>query len=287
MRKAEADRGKLKLDQAALYAKYPTPEVTFEGEPLLLAPGAAATIHLTGHFPAGTAFLFDDDAVQVTHEKASGTGWEAQIKVAASALPSDVRVAVIAPVSGADQSVQVLRIRGMYQLDLKFADGWTAHVVPRELDKDSGNLTCDAEFKRPGDPKSPQKRSLTLRMNDGAFNGRLDANEEDQAVYAAMSEKLVAAMTPDPSTMKKIEEFAAKAGACKTEACMNKAREELTALSEAQEKKSAAAAASVGKLAAYQCASFDVAGTLNELTGKATCSGDVVLAITGSGKLVK
>ncbi|MGZ6141900.1 MAG: hypothetical protein ACXWLM_01120, partial [Myxococcales bacterium] len=145
---AESQRKKLGLDDKKLYAQYPTPELTFDGEPVKLACGGTGTLHITARVPKGTAFLLNDDDVQIVDQKATADGWQAKVKVSPTAAPRDVSVHAIAPVSGAERDLRVATVGGKYALDLRFEDGWTAHFADGSLSwkKGSEARTTQAEL---------------------------------------------------------------------------------------------------------------------------------------------
>jgi hypothetical protein len=177
----------LNLDDAKLYAQYPTPEVSFEGEAPVAACGQTITLEVKTRAPKGTALLFASDDVAVLDEKTTGAGWKAKVKIQPAATPSLVTLHAIAPVSGAEQSISALKIRGRYTLELKFEDGWSARFETENADPGSGVLEGKLAFKKGG-----ESRSLPARVDPGerGLRVRWQRSDEEAAVESETAQKL-------------------------------------------------------------------------------------------------
>ena len=201
---ATAQRKKLGLDdraqRPALYAKYPTPEVTFEGEAPKLGCGASAPVQLKGSWPKGTLFVVDNDGAALSEIKDDGHTFRALLKTAAVAIGS-VQLTAISPVSGADRSTRAADIRARYELELKFEDGWTAHFTPSEADPSSGQLQGQLQWKK-GDKTresaaqaDPDTNQLKLKIAPGPetqavmadFSAKVDEDPGDNGTAAAQA----------------------------------------------------------------------------------------------------
>ena len=270
---AEAQRKKLGLDDQKLYARYPTPEITFEGEPTKLSCGETGTLRLAAKVPAGTAFLLNDDDVQVVEQKTTADGWQAKVKVAAAAAPRDVNVHAIAPVSGAEQSMRIATVGGKYQLDLRFEDGWTARFADGSLSWKKGGeaRTTQAEL-------APQGSGLGLRW--ARSQEEIDAQQKAVAKLqgAGGQEEMQRAMQRIQTCMAKPE--------AERVPCIQSVQKQNDADIAAMNKKVQKAqdeAEALRPTAAWACSDLRLEASAGALTGVATCAPkDHKMKVTGT-----
>jgi hypothetical protein len=289
---AEARAQQKKLGFAAndmrekLYAQYPTPEVTFEGDPQRVSCGDTASLKLTGKWPKGTTFLFNDDDVQILEEKSGAGTYQAKFRVGQNAAPTAVAVHAIAPVSGAQLSTNALAVRARYDLDLKFDDGWTAHFTTEQASADSGQLNGTASWQKGGEKRQlravvePQDNSRLLFRTALTEEEEKLSEEETEAVRAAASELDMGKMTGRVETcMKKPDPVRS--------ACIEEAEKKSSAEAEAVKKKIDAQKAKFdarAPKAAWTCHNMELRAAAGALSGKATCGrfSDRELKVTGT-----
>lgn len=269
-RDAEAQRKKLNLPPAKLYAQYPTPEVSLQGEVPQVACGGAATVRLTGKAPRGTAFLLSDDEVQIVEQKVLPDGWQASVKVAANASPRDVNVHAIAPVTLAEGSQRVLRISGRYALDFKFDDGWTAHFATTAAD--GTQLTGDLAWKKGGEARTTQAQ---VDWSDGSLRLRWQRSQEEIDAQNAAAEKLQGLGGADAieKAMGRAQECLKKAEPARTSCLAAAEKQNDVELQALRKKMDALAAEGEAKLprAAWGCTEAQLASAGGVLSGTATC----------------
>jgi hypothetical protein len=273
---AAAQRQKLGLDndREKLYAKYPTPEFDFDGDPIPLTCGGSSPINVSGKFPAGTAFLVNDDDVEIIGAKTDSDGWHAKLKAAPNAAPSTVNLHAVAPVSGAERSMRIAQVSGKYEMDLKFDDGWTAHFAGDAL-----------AWKKGGETRS-------TRAEMDADSGHIRLRWEQSPEAAAAQEKQVEAMKSAYSgnemqeAMKKMQGCMQKADPGR-QTCMeavNADMEKLNKKVSAQQE----AAENARPTAAWGCNDALLDAHAGALSGTATCAPhDRKMKITGSLKCLR
>lgn len=267
---AEAQRKKLNLPPAKLYAQYPTPEVSLQGEAPQVACGGTATVKLTGKAPKGTTFLFSDDDVQVVEQKTLASGWQASVKIAASATPRDVNVHAIAPVTGAEASQRALLIRGRYQLELKFEDGWTARFATTSVE--DNDLGGDLSWKKGEAARATPAR---ISWSDGKLRLQWERSQEeiDGRSTAAGQLQSLGGEAAVQKAMARVEACMKKADPARG-TCMEAAEKQNDAEMEVLKKKmDAAVDAAEAKLPrdAWGCSEAQLESAAGALSGTATC----------------
>ena len=266
---AAAQRQKLGLesDREKLYAQYPTPEITFDGDVATVPCGGSANIAVSGKFPKGTAFLVNDDDVEIADARADAAGWRARLTAAPNAAPAVVNLHAIAPVSGAERSMRIAQITGTYQLDLRFEDGWTAHFAGDQLawKKGGESRTTRAEF-----------TDMTLRWER--------SQEETDAQNAAMQKMTAASQenqSPIAAAMERMKACMAKADP-ERQACMNAINADMEEIGKKMQAMQEDAE-SARPTAAWGCAEAHLQSHAGALTGTATCAPhDRKMKMTGS-----
>jgi hypothetical protein len=269
----QKQQASLNLSREKLYAQYPTPEVNFEGEELTLGCGQSAPVALKGNFPKGTQFVLHTDDATYDNGK---------VTVAKDALPGPLEIEAISPVSGANRFTRIGNIDSKLELTLQYEDGWSAKVSPTE----SG---CVASFS-----KGSSKRDLPceVRAESGGLRVNVQASEEQQKLMTEQVESVQQQMQ-DP-------EFIAaqqKIQACDKQpkdsqmTCLQKAMNDVQAVSEKMQKKAQEQRASVKKRSprdAWGCNEVDLRGGRGQLTGTANCEmTETKLKVTASYRCVR
>lgn len=190
--KCAADRKAqgLERDRAKLYGKYPTPELSLK--PVNVAPGGTAEVIATGKFQPGSAFLFDNDAIQVTKETVQGNTYRAMVQVQKTTGPALANLHVYTPVSGAFTSVRAVQVVGKYEWQLTANNGWRIKMTPaQEAD------TYRAEFFKGAETQPFRVRQVTLsrRLHNGlpAYSAELRLTPEDEKKMASAMQANAAA----------------------------------------------------------------------------------------------
>lgn len=261
----ESQRKKLGLDDAKLYAQFPTPEVTFDGSVVELACGKTGTLHVAGQWPKGSAFLISDDDVQVVEQKASETSWQARVKAAPAAAPYDVSVHVISPATNAERAIRVAKITGKYTLDLRFEDGWTAHFADGNLAWKKGGEARETQAEL-----APEGNRMQLRWQRS--QEEIDANQKGMEKLQSLGSE---------QAMQHMQACMAKAEPARS-ACMQDVQKEFDALGKkvqaAQEE-----AESRRPTAAWACNDARLDATGGAVTGVAVCAPhDRKMKVTGT-----
>jgi len=285
---AEAAAKKLGLeDRAKLFAQYPTPEVSLGGtstEAQRVSCGQTFTADLNGKFAKGTTFLISDDDIRVLDEKRTASGWHAKLQVAKGAFPADVTVTAFTPVSNAQQSTRVAVVRGRYELNLGFEDGWKAQLRPADdADDSADNFVSTATF-----TKGSETRSLRADVRPGGEGVRieLEMSPEEQA----LSKETMAGLQSnfDNSGFKAMQE---KLGACtklpqdQQLGCIQAMQPEMEKMSAETKARSDALEAGIKAKrvkASWNCQRLQLTAQAGALTGTAECQDDVRFTVTGT-----
>lgn len=159
-----------------LYAAYPTPEITL-CKVVDVAPGGSAAVEIAGKFPEGTAFLADDDAVDLAGAAVAGGRFKATANVAPGQGPGFVRIHAYSPVSGAHAACDALFVNSLRSYDLKAGNGWTIKAIPQARaftrKGTESSVTYRVEFYKSGEPKPFET------MNGNYFVGAGHAPSDD------------------------------------------------------------------------------------------------------------
>jgi hypothetical protein len=177
--KAEQERLGLsgRANEKALYAQYPTPEITL-CKPVVIAPGASAPVTLTGKFSDKTTFLVANDHVEL--ESAAGAvaagKFTAKVTAAADAPAGYAQIYAIAPVSGANNACPAVFVGKASSYDLKADNGWTIKVTPAaktfEVGKEEAKLPYQVAFIKDGETAPFKKMSTVLSLRFNQETGR-------------------------------------------------------------------------------------------------------------------
>jgi hypothetical protein len=209
-----ADQDRLGLsggaNRKALYAKYPTPELTL-CKPIILAPGGSAPVTLTGRFAEKTAFLIANDQVDIEEGTLAAGKYTTKVTVAADAAAGYAPIYAITPVSGASSMCPAVFIGPISRYELTADNGWTIKVEPQEkafaVSKEDAKLNYVVSFAKPGDaPGAPFKKAsgrLVLRFDQETgkeMSLTLETQSADGSVDAEMS--AIAKKMADPSFAK-------------------------------------------------------------------------------------
>jgi Protein of unknown function (DUF3617) len=190
-----ADQERLGLsggaNRKALYARYPTPEVTL-CKPIVIAPGSSAPLTLTGRFPEKTTFLVANDQVEIEEGTLAAGRFTTKATVAADAAAGYAPIYAITPVSGANTMCPAVFIGPISSYELSSTNGWTIKLTPQgkafEVGKEDARLTYTAAFSKEGETAPFKKMSARLVL-------RFD-QETGKEVYLSL-EPLAAEGSPD------------------------------------------------------------------------------------------
>lgn len=168
-------------DHKALFAKYPTPEITL-CQPAHLAPGGTGETILRGKFTPGSQFLFENDDVDVVKENATATEYRATVKAAAGVGPGVATVHVFTPVSASTVACTGAFIGGKYEWNFTAANGWRIKVHPKgdtfPKDPSVQIVLYTAEFYRGSEAKPFEVRDFRLGLGGplygDTYGGSLD-----------------------------------------------------------------------------------------------------------------
>jgi hypothetical protein len=264
-----------------LYARYPTPEITL-CTPVVIAPGAAASISLTGRFPPKTTFLVDHDQVALTPGAATPGRYAARATVAADALPGVARLFAYAPVSGAWSRCGAVVIGATPTFTLTASNGWTIVLTPAGkawlADGGSASIGYRAEYFTPGTSAPFETMTGALTVSTGDRPGSaLTFGMHPGGTGTAMQEyqELVAKMG-DPAAFVKMSE--------KDRAAFEKKMEEVgDRMTREMEAMTANPAVMQEQQARFGCGSISVAVAGGQVSGNVACGQKVgSLALTGS-----
>jgi len=138
----------------ALYAKYPTPELTL-GTVVQVAPGGSAPLTVTGTFSPQTTFLVPNDQLTLEAPTVAAGRFSATVKAAPDAVPAFVRVLAYTPVSGAWRDVPAVLVGTPPSFALTASNGWTIALVPQapafKVEGSGASVAYKAEFRKPGE----------------------------------------------------------------------------------------------------------------------------------------
>jgi hypothetical protein len=146
-RAAQEREGFGRANAKAMYAKYPTPELTL-CKPLIVAPGTTAPLTLTGKFVEKTTFLVANDQVDIEEGTlAAGSRYATKVTVAADAAAGYAPIYAIAPVSGAYNSCPAVFVAGPpLSYALNGDNGWTITVTPQSKGFDVGPQEATLQY---------------------------------------------------------------------------------------------------------------------------------------------
>lgn len=163
------EREKMGLnDRAALYGRYPTPELTL-ARAATLTPGGTSEIVVKGSFPAGTRFLLCSNSLEIVRENAGTGEYRATIKAPAGIGPESARLEAFSPVSGAFTSLdRAVTVQGKFTWDLTTSNGWRVKAVP--ADEPGASSENDAKhytmtFYKAGESTPFETRKAELRFD--------------------------------------------------------------------------------------------------------------------------
>lgn len=211
------ERKRLGLSDEKAARQFPTPEVSFKGEAPSICPGKTGTVRIDGKLAPGTTVVLQSDAVEVTNERFTPSGWQATAKVKDGAPPQQITAQVAAPVSFASRWIRALDVRCAYEWKLELKGGDTL-VVKTGAQSDAQQV--DALWTKKGGKAITVP--FTAQVSDGLSLDRYVSPEEQQAQANGM---LTAMESP---RMKELDARGEKAMAA-IQACTEKATKDLAA----------------------------------------------------------
>jgi hypothetical protein len=263
---AAAQRDKLNLPREKLYAQYPTPEMTFDGDAPKVACGQTLPLSFAGRFPKGTQLVLHSDDASLADVKVGETSAKATLHVAKSALPGPLELEAIAPVSGASVFQQAAVVEEKLGLQLQFEDGWSAKLEQRQ------GQTYDVAWSKAGKSRSSR---ATVTPEEGGLRVQFEMSAEQQALAQEQVAQSQTMMTdPDFQAMQDVFSRCEKLPQDKQLACMQKASEEAKAIGDRLKKKQDAQGAKIQARQphdAWACSRASLRGSGGQLTGTAEC----------------
>lgn len=161
-------------NQKALYAQFPTPEITL-CKAQVVAPGASAPVAIGGKFAEKTVFLAANDDVTLEGTLAAGK-FTGTATVAAEAGPGWAPIHAIVPVSGANRSCGALFVGPVTAYEFKGDNDWTVKVTPAAkaftIAEKQASLGYNVTFFKDGEAKpfKTMAATLTVRESDQQSN---------------------------------------------------------------------------------------------------------------------
>jgi len=295
--KAQKERQAQKLDKdkKALFAKYPTPELTLvtagsgnaAGKDLpSVSVGSETNITVTGRFVPGSLPSVECQGTEVLSEKVTESRAELKVKVTSAAPAGQCDVRIISPVSLASARRPAFRVIGNYQWELTLANGLKARMKTAAKPETSLITGTSEWFDKGG--KSLGSREVRV---DRDFEGFLVSVQRTEAETAASGQAMAESgkAYKNQDNQKAAAEIQAKMqGECmklspdKMGACIQKYTAEMTALSQrvqtqAQAGEKKAMAAAVG------CEAMNLTVNAGKVTGKGTnCGAPGEMDVTGT-----
>jgi hypothetical protein len=200
-------------NRAALYKQYPTPEIAL-CKPVLLAPGATATVSFGGKFAEKTRFLAGNDQVELAEGAVVAGKFTAKATASADALPGFAPIYAFTPVSGAFNACHALFVGPVIAYDLKGDNGWIIKLTPEAKaftvkDREAvlpylvsffkpgeaapfKKMSSDFTVRQDDEPGKEPSLSLTAHAGDGSPEAELAAIQKkmmDVQAYLKMSPK--------------------------------------------------------------------------------------------------
>ncbi len=197
---AERNRLGIKSDQA-LYAKYPTPEITLITT-ACITPGGTGELIVKGKFVPGSKFLLQSDHLEIVKEALTATEYRATIKAPVGIGPETADLSVYTPVSCASaHGEKAAVVSGKFEFDLQSANGWRIKARPgldtRCKPRGEGTIKYTVEFFKGTEAAPFQKREGELYFSPYDQNPyQLRLVEEQvggdyQAQILALTQKLM------------------------------------------------------------------------------------------------
>ena len=185
---AVEERNKLGLpNDASLFGKYPTPEISFVADTArpLVCPGASGAIQILGKIAAGSSVVFQSDDVTVKSEHLTPNGWEGTVEVKRTAPPQRVSATVSAPVSFASRSADafVIGCAHSWKIDLRNGDSLTFKT---DTKAGFGVQEIPGEWSRKG-KKVTIPLSVTLENGAAQIHRQVSAEEMNARMKAFSS----------------------------------------------------------------------------------------------------
>lgn len=265
----------------ALYAKYPTPELTL-AKVVALAAGASAPMALSGTFSPQTVFLLENDQVSLSAPTVAANRFSATVTAAPDALPGFARLFAYTPVSGAWTSAPAVLVGTPPTFSLTASNGWTVALVPQApsftLDGPRASVGYKAEFRRAGESAAFETASGTLTLDGTSsptdqWSMSITAGEAGSAMEEMMA---LQAQMGDMNAYLKMTEKQREALTAKLEALSERMTKEAEAMM-------ADPTAAQRKQDAFGCQYVSLTLGAPNVTGHISCGKDVgSLQVTGT-----
>jgi hypothetical protein len=174
-----------------LFAENPSPEIKL-CKVVEVQPDGSAVVEISGKFADGTAFLSDNDAVDLVAPTVAGGQFKATVKAAPGQGPGFVNIHAYSPVSGAHAQCPAVFVNTMYAYDLKAGNGWTIKASPEAKTytrKDSNaSVQYQVTFYKAGESKPFETMNGTFNLSPGYGPGADMSVSLNEAASGAMAE---------------------------------------------------------------------------------------------------
>lgn len=198
-RQAQADRREAALvgdaNRKKLYSLYPTPEIRL-AKPVILAPGATASVSIAGTFSDKTTFVSNHDGIVLSSPVVAANAFKATVSAAPDLPPTWARIYAFAPVSAAEGWVPAVFVGVPTTYTLAAANGWTITLAPQskvfEFPRPgTATVTYKAEYFKPGSatPFETTTGSLSIEAEStpGSYTFHMSAGNSGSAMAETMA----------------------------------------------------------------------------------------------------
>lgn len=138
-----------------------------------IKPGETTEVVINGKFPAGTAFVFQSDSLEILNESCNANSYRATVKAEAGALPKTISVTALtaAPCCMGAYLSHGLTLAATYAWELQGSNGWKIKAQPLPADPArKEELLYALEFFRGTDTTPFAKRRATFHPAEGDSN---------------------------------------------------------------------------------------------------------------------
>jgi len=281
----------LDKNEAALYAKYPSPEVKMVGAgggaatPEVPA-GTEATLTATGRFLGDSFAHLDCTGVEVLSQKITGNTLELRVRVAPTTLPGLCELRLFSPVSLAYQELPGFHITGTHQWELATANGLKV-LMRTSSQKDSIQLTGSSAWSS-RDGKALGTRQINVeRTEEGAIVNVQRSPEEMKTAgkawdSAARSSDKAAAQKEVKALQQKMKSECMTLPPDKMTPCIQKYSEQMQAASEKM-RSVATATQQTADAGVVGCQTMRLKVTAGKVSGQGTrCGAPGDVNVTGT-----
>lgn len=280
----------LENNRAALFAKYPSPEMKLAGNPdaeLIAIPvKSEATVSLTGHFVPGSLSETECSGAEVITEKVTETQLDARVRVSAEGLPGPCILRVFSPVSLATASQRAFRVVGNHQWQLALANGMKVKMSTTAVAAKPDITGTSEWFDKSG--KSLGTRAVTLDPHAEGFGVTVQRTQEEKAASAQVAQSArqdssrADIQKQSAEIQQKMQAECMKLPGAQMGPCIKKYTEQLKALSQGAQNKAQATQQKMASTA-VGCDTLSLQASAGKVSGKGnTCGAPGEVAVTGT-----